>query len=74
VIRYNRETESFSLENGEGRQEFPFSPEKNFEAMYEEWAVALVSGESALLTNAEDGMRVVEIARQATDEVIAGRR
>jgi len=74
VIRYNRETESFTMENGEGRQEFPFAGEKNFEAMYEEWGRALVSGESALLTNAEDGMRVVEIARKATDDVIAGRR
>lgn len=74
VIRYNRETETFTLENGEGRQEFPFAAEKNFEAMYEEWGRALVSGKSSLLTNAEDGMRVVEIAREATDEVIAGRK
>jgi len=75
VIRYNREAESFSMENGEGRQEFPFAPEKNFELMYAEWGKALVSGESALLATAEEGLRVVDIARKATDDLIAsGRR
>ena len=74
VIRYNRESESFSMETGEGRQELAFGPEKNFEGMYVEWERALVSGSSELLTTAEEGMRVVEIARQATDTVIAARQ
>ncbi|MET0261714.1 MAG: Gfo/Idh/MocA family oxidoreductase, partial [Rariglobus sp.] len=73
VIRYNRETERFTMENGEGLHEFPFSPEKNFDAMYAEWAVALERGSSALLATAEEGLRVVEIARQATDNVILAR-
>ncbi len=73
VIRYDRGTESFTVENGEGRQDLEFGPEKNFDGMYAEWARALATGSSELLTTAGEGMRVVEIARQATDDVIASR-
>lgn len=73
VIRYDRGAESFTLDTAEGRQELVFGPEKNFEGMYEEWGRALVSGSSELLTTAEEGLRVVEIAQQATDEAIAAR-
>jgi predicted dehydrogenase len=74
VIRYDREAESFTLDTEAGRQELPFGPEKNFEVMYEEWGRALASGSSELLTSAEEGLRVVEIAQQATDEAMAVRR
>jgi predicted dehydrogenase len=74
VIRYSRDTKRFTMENGEGLHDFPFAAEKNFEAMYGEWASALASGHSTLLASAEEGMRVVEIARQATDKVIAAKR
>ncbi len=73
VIRYDRGTESFTAETGDGKLELPFGPEKNFQGMYAEWAKALESGSSDLLTTAEDGLRVVEIAREATDHVIATR-
>ncbi len=71
VIRYDREARELSLENAAGRQEFPFHPEKSFEGMYAEWERALATGTSELLTSPEDAVRVVEIARGATDEAIA---
>ena len=41
--------------------------------MYAEWARALETGGSDLLTSAQEGMRVVEIAREATDAAIESR-
>ena len=73
VVRYDRERQVFFLENEAGRQDFPFSPEKEFQGMYQEWAWALQEGHSDALTSAEDGLRVAEIARLATEEVIRGR-
>lgn len=74
VIRYDREQKYLRLDNTEGTHEFDFHGEKSFEGMYEEWAKALQTGHSDLLTSAEDGMRVVEIARTATNQVIEGRK
>lgn len=74
VIRYDRATESLRMENRNGLQEFEFHPEKSFEGMYSEWATALQSGRSDLLTSAVDGTRVVEIATAATAEAIRNRR
>ncbi len=73
VIRYDRTAESFTMENGNGLQEFEFHPEKSFEGMYSEWAAALQTGRSDLLTSAVDGTRVVEIAAAATAEAIRNR-
>lgn len=73
VIRYDRNARSFRMENVAGSHEFEFQPEKSFSDMYAEWARALDSGRSDLLTSAEAGMRVVEIARKATDAAIANR-
>lgn len=42
--------------------------------MYSEWSHALSSGHSDLLTSAEDGQRVTDIARNATEEAINNRR
>ncbi|MET0263245.1 MAG: Gfo/Idh/MocA family oxidoreductase [Rariglobus sp.] len=74
VIRYNREARSFTAETAAGLQTYEFAPEKNFEGLYAEWSHALATGSSELLTTAEDGLRVVEIAREATDAVIAARK
>lgn len=74
VIRYDRSAQRFAMESAEGRTEFEFHSEKSFEGMYAEWARSLATGGSELLTSARDGMRVVEIARLATDEAIANRR
>jgi predicted dehydrogenase len=73
VIRYDREAKSFTIQNADGLAALEFHPEKSFSGLYAEWARALVSGHSELLTSAEEGMRVVEIARQSTDQVIQSR-
>jgi predicted dehydrogenase len=74
VIRYDREAKSFTMENAGGLTTLEFQPEKSFSGLYTEWSRALASGHSELLTSAEEGMRVVEIARQSTDQVIQSRR
>ncbi len=74
VIRYDREAHSFSMENGEGTSQFDFYGEKDFIGMYKEWASFLATGASDLLTTADEGARVIEIARGATNEAIARRR
>jgi predicted dehydrogenase len=73
VIRYDRSARRFTMENVQGSHEFEFHHEKSFAGMYAEWAHALVSGSSDLLTSAQDGMRVTEIAREATEAAIESR-
>jgi predicted dehydrogenase len=73
VIRYDREEQSFVMNNAEGSQVFDFYPDKNFEGMYTEWSQFLHTGQSQLLTTAKEAMRVTEIARVSTDEVIKNR-
>ncbi len=73
VLRYDREARSFTMENTSGTYPLEFHPEKDFRRMYDEFATALQTGRSSLLTSAADGMRVTEIAREATDQAIARR-
>lgn len=73
VIRYDRDAGSFTVATPAGTQVLPFTPEKDFRAMYAEWATALVTGHSDLLTTAAAGLRVTDLARQATDQAIAAR-
>jgi len=73
VIRYDREAGTFWVKNASGTRNLTFDHEKSFEGMYEEWARALASGHSDLLTSAEDGMRVCDIARRATEEAVHNR-
>jgi len=73
IIRYDREAESFFMENTSGRHDLPFAHEKDFAGLYREWATALHTGRSDLLTTAEAGVHVADLARRATDAVIAGR-
>ena len=74
VIRYDRGAMSFAMENESGSYQFEFHHEKSFAGMYEEWAHALDTGRSDLLTGAHDSMRVAEIARTATDMAIKDHR
>ncbi len=74
VIRYDDTAKRFAMEDETGTHEFEFHDVKDFRGMYTEWARALLCGKSELLATAHDGMRVVEIARQATNEVINNRR
>jgi hypothetical protein len=73
VIRYDREARRFGMENVAGSHAFEYHPEKSFAGMYAEWARALAAGRSDLLTSARDGMRVVEIAREATISAMEAR-
>ena len=74
VIRYDAVERSFVMDNQTGHHELDFGEEKNFLRLYQEWARALNEGSSTLLTSAADGMRVVEIAREATNQAIAFRK
>lgn len=74
VIRYDREDRSFTMRNSSGTLLLEFHPEKDFEGMYKEWANALSTGVSDLLTTAEAGMKVTDIAREATNAAIRKRR
>jgi len=73
VIHYDVGQQLFKMENETGEHRFEFHGEKDFTGMYAEWARALHSGKSDLLTSATAGMRVVEIAREATHQVIRDR-
>lgn len=73
VIRYNTGDQSFQMETSEGGLNLEYHPEKNFSGMYDEWARALRTGASELLTSAEDGMEVVRIASSATEMAIKHR-
>ncbi len=74
VIRYDREASSFRMDNASGTTDFEYCPEKSFEGMYAERVHALDSGRSDLLASADDGMRVVDIARKTIDAAIENRR
>lgn len=74
VIRYDRSAKSFRTDRASGCTDFELHDEKSFDGLYAEWARALEAGHSDLLTSAEAGMRVVEITRNATDQVIRSRR
>lgn len=73
VIRYDRNARQFALENATGSQAFDFHGEKDFARMYREWADFLHGKPSGLLPSADEGMRVIEIAREATNQAIRGR-
>ena len=74
VIRYDRQQQSFTMEDGQGSHSLPFHPEKNFAGMYGEWAAVLHGRSAGLLAGAAEGMRVTEISRSATNQVIAARQ
>ena len=73
MIRYDGAAKTFTLDNPRGTHSFPFHPEKNFEGMYREFARALNEGESTLLPSAQEGLRVTDIAREATNQAISRR-
>ena len=72
-IQYDRERQTLFMENETGHHDFAFHHEKDFKGMYQEWSHALHTGHSEMLTTAEQGMLVADIARQATDEAIRNR-
>jgi predicted dehydrogenase len=73
VIRYDREGYVLEARNGQGTIRAPGSSEKNFEGMYAAFAKAIKTGDSSKLPNARDGIVATQIARSATNRVIAER-
>jgi predicted dehydrogenase len=69
VIRFNRDTNSFTLANSSGTTQFPFKSEKNFEAMYAQFFRACETGDKGEFATGEDGLIATRIAREAAGQV-----
>jgi hypothetical protein len=69
VIRFNRETNSFTLAQVAGTTQFQFKPEKNFSAMYEQFLKAIETGEVGPFATGEDGIIATRIAREAISKL-----
>jgi len=73
MIRYDRDGWTFEVRTKFGTHRLPGASEKNFEGLYEAFARALESGDASELPTGRDGMRATQIARDATEAVIAHR-
>ncbi len=73
VIRYDRDGWLFEVRTRYGTHRLPGAGEKNFEGLYAAFAHALETGESGDLPSGLDGLRATQIARHATEMVIARR-
>ena len=73
VIRYDRDGWAFEVRTRYGTHRLPGASEKNFEGMYAAFARALESGDPGDLPTGMDGLRATQIARDATESVIARR-
>jgi len=71
LIRYDRDGWRFEVRNEHGTFWLPGASEKNFYGMYAAFRDLLETGERGNLPTAEDGLRVTQIARSATEEAIA---
>jgi predicted dehydrogenase len=69
VIRFNRDTNSFTLAQPAGTTQFEFKPEKNFNAMYEQFRRAIETGDVGPFATGEDGIIATRIAREAVSQV-----
>ncbi len=73
VIRYDRDGWLFEVRTRYGTHRLPGAGEKNFEGLYAAFAHALETGDPGDLPSGNDGMRATQIARHATEMVIARR-
>jgi predicted dehydrogenase len=71
VIRFNRDTESFVLAQPMGTTRFDFQPEKNFNAMYKQFRIAIETGNAGPFAMGEDGIIATRIARDAVAQIAA---
>jgi predicted dehydrogenase len=71
IIRYHRETRLFELVNRDGTTELQWTPEKNFDGMYQQWETALRTGDAGTMPTGSDGLMATRLARTATDDLIA---
>ncbi|MEM6552161.1 MAG: Gfo/Idh/MocA family oxidoreductase [Planctomycetota bacterium] len=73
MIHYHREDSRFQLRTDQETRHLEYHHEKNFAEMYRDFGRLLETGDPGNLTTAEDALRVTEIARTATERVIADR-
>ena len=74
VIRFDRDGWLFEVRTRHGTHRLPGSDEKNFGGMYVAFARALHTGDPGDLPTGWDGLRATQIARRATEDVIAGHK
>jgi len=74
VILYDRDGGRFEVRNSHGTEPLPWSHEKNFVGMYQEWSRALESGAMGHMPSASDGIEATRIAWEATDLAVKNRR
>ena len=73
IIRYERNTNLFELRNHQYTEKLKHTGEKNFAVMYEHFADALQNGDPGDLCTGEEAIVATDIARHATDDIIANR-
>ncbi len=73
IIRYDRDSGVFEVRKTNGTDYLPWSHEKNFEGMYEEWNRVMRTGEMGHMPTGVDGVKAVAISRAATEAAIANR-
>lgn len=73
TIRYDRNGWRFERRNGEGTLIAPGSSEKDFYGMHAAFARALRTGDWSEMPDPRDGLIATQIAREATEAVIATR-
>ncbi|MEM6506051.1 MAG: Gfo/Idh/MocA family oxidoreductase [Planctomycetota bacterium] len=73
IIRYERNTNLFELRTDQFTEKLKHTGEKNFAVMYDHFADALQKGDPGDLCTGEEAIVVTDIARHATDAVIANR-
>ena len=71
MIRYDRDGWVFEIRTKHGTHHLPGASEKNFEGLHAAFRDALVTGHPGELPTGYDGLRATQIARDATQSVIA---
>lgn len=74
LIRFHRETGLFQLVNSSGVTDLGHGEEKGFHTMYAAYAHAIAERDLGEVPTGEDALAVTQLARGATDHVIATRR
>jgi predicted dehydrogenase len=73
VIRYLRDNKTFELWTRREMVQLPWEGEKNFEAMYAQFAKAIESGDIGCFATAKDAIIATRIAREATEQAMRER-
>lgn len=73
IIRYERNSDLFELRTHQYTEKLKHTGEKNFAVMYEHFANAMQKNDPGDLCTGEEAIRVTDIARLATDDIIEKR-